>query len=226
MKKVLAGILISGFIAVHADLIVNGGFEEFGAEQGFVNHIYMSDLQDNNDPGVYQNDTWDVYKTIPGWHTTSGSGIEIQYNTIVDAHEGNLYVELDSHPSPNSNSGMTQDIYLDETSDLALGFYYIPRTDDQYDNGIIVEFDDQTIDILAGSRPPQNEWVYYEYSLNDVAAGTHSLSFIADGTENTYGGFIDNVSLNTVSVPEPGTLSLLGFGLISLLGLIPIRKKK
>jgi hypothetical protein len=75
---------------------------------------------------------WNVYDSIPGWTTVSGSGIEVQRGTVIAPHSGAFYVELDSHPNA-TNSGSTNTRMSQNLGALALGvydlsFYYSPRT--------------------------------------------------------------------------------------------------
>ena len=60
-----------------------------------------------------------------------------------------------------------------------------------------------------------NNWSVY----NILVLGTNptsSLRFVAVGTSDSYGGSLDSVSLTQVQVPEPGTLALLGLGILGL----------
>jgi hypothetical protein len=75
---------------------------------------------------------WNVYDSIPGWTTVSGSGIEVQRGTVIAPHSGAFYVELDSHRNA-TNSGSTNTRMSQNLGALALGvydlsFYYSPRT--------------------------------------------------------------------------------------------------
>ncbi len=186
---------------VSANLITNGSFED-------------------GTPGL-TGTQWQVYDSITGWDTHTGAGIEIQRNTVVGAQDGDQYVELDSHGA-GSNSFMIQELNnLSVGSWYDLSFWYHARTNNgSNDNGInaywggptasdLIEISD-IHDLTIGTS---SEWINYEYSIQ----ATHStmfLGFEADGSQNTLGGFIDNVSVT--AVPEPSTLALFGLGIVGL----------
>jgi hypothetical protein len=159
---------------------------------------------------------WSVFNSIPGWTKVDGtSGIEVQRNTIVPAHSGDQYVELDSY----SNSGMYQDLYL--TSGMyELSFYYQPRTGTDNDNGIDYGITGVFNGNVDGTNPPLDSWMQVTKTFEITADDTYELWFSAVGIDNSLGGFVDTVNVDPV--PEPSTLLLMGFG---ILGLVGIRKK-
>lgn len=191
----------------HANLLTNGNFDANLA--GY--------------PTTAGGTGWGVYASIPGWTAYIGAGIEVQQTGAVQgvvAHSANQYVELDSHPASNSNSGMKQDVYL-STGWYDFDFYYQPRTGTTNDNGItygILNLYNWPID---GVIPPSG-WRPVSQQFQITADGNYSVYFSAFGIENTLGGFIDTVSL--ASVPEPGTLLFLGLGLLSVVGIRRFRK--
>lgn len=170
---------------------------------------------------------WEVFDSIDGWYTPAGqgAGIEIQKSGIVvQAKDGNQYVELDSHGA-NSNSLMVQEIDgLTVGADYTLSFWYQPRTNNGFnDNGIDVYwgkigFETLVLSIVNQLAQDYSDWVNYSLELT-ATDSTMNLGFYAAGNQNTLGGLLDDVSL----VPEPATLVLFGFG---LLGIVATARRK
>ncbi|OZG73106.1 hypothetical protein BTA51_11455 [Hahella sp. CCB-MM4] len=204
MKSIIASTFLALSLAstAQANLIVNGDFEE---------------------PQL-SGHSWKVFDNIPGWETTMGNSIEIQRNTIVNAQSGDQYVELDSY----GNSAMTQSLHLEAGTDYLLSFYYIPRTNrGNNDNGIGVFWDifdgnfdmfdpeNEVISIENQTRKEMPEWMKFSAVLH-ATSSEMALSFAALGASNSYGGFIDNVSLE--AVPEPAAVAIFGLGLAAIAG--------
>jgi len=204
MKSNLATTFLALSLAggAQAGLIINGDFEDF---QLTGNH-------------------WGVFDSIPGWETTMGDGIEIQRNTIVNAQSGNQYIELDTY----GNSALSQALHLHAGAGYQLSFYYMPRTDgDNNDNGVGIYWDlfegdfssfdpmNEILRIDDLKRKDMPNWSEYSIQL-ETPSDLMALSFAGLGANNSLGGFIDNVRLQTV--PEPATLAIFGFGLAGIAG--------
>jgi hypothetical protein len=208
----LATMICTPFEASFASLVANGDFETVDERVGNAKGVKLDSFD-----GI--TGRWDVYTSLPGgWMTSSGPGIEVQYDgVVVDAHSLYHYIELDSHPGPNSNSSMFQDIIVPHPGSYELSFWYLPRTDAPNDNRIDVYFDGQLAVTANETTVEMSDWTEYSVSLSvaDVSAPKR-LMFSAGGLSNSFGGLLDDIEL--VPNPEPTTLLLMGAGLFSLAG--------
>ena len=205
LNKALTAIALTTVATfANANLLVNGDFDA---------NVGLSGSQ------------WSVYGSIAGWTALSGAGIEVERNTVVSAHSGNQYIELDSR----NNSSMYQLITgLTAGASYELSFWYQARTNNGgNDNGINVAWGEYlpatevlSIDDLTHADTP--DWVEQTTTLVASASSMY-LVFAADGISNSLGGFIDTVSLTATSVPEPASLALFSIG---ILGLILGRRKQ
>lgn len=201
--------------------VMNGSFEDTSSSDptdGLVNSNKLPDLAGGTGTG-----SWDVFTSIPNWTTTSGAGIEVQTNATlgsIDARPGGEhYVELDSHPSANSNSTMEQEIAL-AAGKYRLDFWYSPRDTDVGSNGIAYSVAnlDSFVDVQSTSVGIWTLITGY-FTTNGPSV---TLSFKATGTQNTLGGFIDDISVVAVPIPPA---SLLLFGALGGLGYVARRRK-
>lgn len=207
-------------------VVFNGGFEDVSSStpgRGLSNGAFLANLASGPGP------SWDVFTSIPGWTTTAGAGIEVQTNRTIgsiNAHTGLHYIELDSHPKPNSNSTMAQTLNL-SSGVYQLDFYYSPRTGDVGSNGIEYSiFNAASASLLAGSVTGPSTtagtavglWTLVS-TLFTVRGGDSpvTLSFAATGKADTLGGFLDDINVTRVAaVPLPAAGPLL---LVALAGL-------
>lgn len=212
---------LTGAASASTNLIVNGSFEDISETTG---------VQQLN------NGSWQVFSTIPGWITIAGAGIEVRNNVAGSAQNGSQFVELDSHSyvqgkpkNYNSNSTMLQNIGTTFNENYTLSFWYSPRPNTATGfaadtNNIGVYWNGAALGgTLSGTNGTgSNNWLKYTYTVTGTG-GTDMLKFSALGTEETYGGSLDNVSLIS-AIPEPGTYTMLLAGL-GLMGIIARRRK-
>ena len=205
-RYLIAGVVAAaGFAgaASAASLVQNGSFEDVAMlAGGGLNHGHFG-----------------IYAAIPGWTKDTGAGIELQNNATLptaNAQDGNWYVELDS----NNNSSMYQDITFAKAGSYMLSFWYAPRTSTPGDNGISYSLGGSVSGLIDAVYPAGWTNVQKQFTVaND--GEILRLRFAAEGINNSYGGFVDNVTMQPV--PLPGAALLLGS---AVLGLVGIRRRQ
>ena len=182
----------------HANLVVNGGFEATPVA-----------------PNAFA-----TLAAIPGW--VGAPTIEIQNHVAGSPYEGNQFVELDT----NANSGMFQDLSTIAGTSYRIHFQYSPRPGvAASSNGIQFLWNDALFAIVALSGTGLNDTVWSGYDLTAVATGPLSrIGFYAVGISDSLGGYLDNVVVT--AVPEPGTLQVMGLGLVLLATVSGTRRRR
>ena len=158
-----------------------------------------------------------VFGSIPGW-TASGPGVEIQNGGIAgDPNGGVQLAELDS----SGNSGISQAIATASGAWYNLSFFYSGAPYSNIStNGIMINWDGGFLDEIKEHNGTNNtKWTAHSY-LVMATSTTTSLEFLATGTSDGKGGYLDDVSLEleAVPTPEPTTLLLMGIGIVGLIG--------
>ncbi len=170
-----------------ANLIVNGSFEVSNIGAG----------------------TFAILPSITGWTSTMGGGIEIQNHVAGLSYLGARHVELDS----TSNSNMRQFAATALGSVYHLSFAYSARPGRKAaDNSIEGYFNGGLLTTLManGIGLENTNWRVFNFNVTG-AAGSSVLEFRAVGPSNSYGGYLDGVSL--AAVAEPPGLLLFAMGL-------------
>lgn len=194
---VLAIVLLcacSAYASVSDNLVVNSNF--------------------NDGSGGLTIGQWSNYASLPGWTSTGGAGIEVQFETV--AKGTGKYVELDT----TKNSNMQQTINgLNAGSQYTLTFdYYNRRNDPVNTSDIEVYMGDK---LLLKTDWYAQAWTTFSKTFTYSSDYSNVLTFLAVGKSDSYGGFVDNVSMQPV--PIPGAALLLGS---AILGLVGIRRRQ
>ena len=194
----LAALLAtSSAFAAPVDLVTNGSFEDNLQAAG----------------------TWNIYANLTGW-TGGANGIELRNDVAGTAYDGVNFVELDT----NHNSLMYQDLATTAGQTYQVSFAYSPRTGVSADsNPISVYWEGNLVNTYTGTTSANTDWTVYTLDLKATTNGSQ-LQFKAVGTDDSYGGSLDKISV-TAAVPEPETYAMLLAGL-GLVGFAARRKKR
>ena len=119
-----------------------------------------------------------------------------------------------------TNTGMIATVPFVAGQTYEISFAYKPRTDVAGDNVIdlfALGYDGSNVTLQAfllsanETVSTLNDWMIYSVSYVAVA-GFNAIGLRASGIENSFGGFIDAVSVSEVPIPAALPLFLAGLG--------------
>ena len=161
----------------------------------------------------------------------TGNGVSGSYS-LLQAYEGNRFGFLQTGRLDDSfgplGATISQTFTLDGASDLDLGFALALRPGYSGGQHVRVGIDGVLVAELAAIS---TGWVVQAVNVTGVSAGAHVLTFAGTGSNGLdTTAFIDAVTLDAVatrngnqSLPEPGSLGLIGLGLAML---VSLRKRR
>lgn len=197
--------------ADQSELLQNGNFETPVVTKGYGWDIYADDT-----PGLGWDVEWlstnpPIFISPTGTDTRPTLGqLEIAKSGFEGflPSDGNQWAELDADWSGPDMVGepasirIFQDIPTTPGRTYKLTFDFSPRPSapPASENVLVLEWDGQQIDSIATSSKNSNqtEWASHEYILTATSNNTR-LEFSDGGTPNSYGTYIDNVSLKCES---------------------------
>ncbi|WP_208339832.1 DUF642 domain-containing protein [Aetokthonos hydrillicola] len=171
---------------------------------------------------VVANKSYGLYPSISGWNLLSGSigtRIEVQNNVAGTPLDGNNLVELDS----NGVTGIYQDLATIVGRTYQLQFGFSPRAGIK-DNRLNINWGNNLVANLTadGTGLKDTKWQLFTYNLVATSAITRLSFDNLNELSDTYGTYIDKVSVRDIPETSP-FIGLLAFGFI---GGVMLRRKQ
>ncbi|MFN3190444.1 MAG: LamG-like jellyroll fold domain-containing protein [Aureliella sp.] len=181
--------------------ILNTGSDNAGWSQINFDDVRLMEMDQATTDRFNQTDDgtvvgWGVFDQIDGWQTSEGSGIEVQERVAGSAIEGDAHIELDAH----SNSGVFQEVPTVDGQPYQVSFEYSPRPGVAAESNVVeVYWNGELVDTLSADGGSRTDWNTYTYTV-EGNGDTGRLEFKGAGTEDSLGGYIDDVQMKRVSV--------------------------
>ncbi len=157
--------------------------------------------------------------SAPGWNFSGLSGISANSGAWGAAAPagGSAYAFLQSgFQDPGLNGNISQTFNSTSTNNLTFSFNLFQRNNCCGDVGaqvVGVFFDG--VQISAFQPALSGNWSAYSVVVNNVAAGSHTVSFAGLTLSQDTAAFVADVQLTSTGVPEPSALALLALALVA-----------
>jgi hypothetical protein len=199
-----------------ADLIVNGSFETPVAPPGG-----FTDFSAAN-------------QGLTGWtvlgYDVSILGKNFQQNGITfQAEDGNQSMDLTGVSSNSASDGVSQSVATVVGQQYALSFYVGSATDHNIFFASTVDLSINGGARVSYSNPtaPTNmlNWELFTVDITATSTSTSLAFYDGDNNTNNQNSSLDNVSMVPLSVPEPGSVVLMGVGM-GFTALVAVRRRR
>lgn len=198
----------SGF--AHANLLTNGSFED---TTGFVDNT-----------GQHIMELFPGSTALPGWSVTNTSGLDLNwlgpFNPISPASDGSYSLDLTGYHNSSPFSGVSQTLATLLGHTYEVGFDL--GNDGSFRSGILASAGGVSQNFVTTFASAGHRWDHFSFFFT-AAASSEVISFIGSQqvVNNPIYIGLDNVTVldvtpNALSVPEPGSLFLIGLGLAGL----------
>lgn len=170
--------------------------------------VALTTFTNNFESGGYAGTGFETLGAYEGWTASSGF-IEVQHGNVAGlSHSGTHHVELDS----TTNSSMTRSI---DQGLYTLSFFYSNRPNVvAASNGINVLLNNVIILTIPGALGGAGTaWTQYDINFDAALGGPNALTFSATGTSDSFGGYLDDISLQASAIPEPASWAMMVIGL-------------
>jgi hypothetical protein len=181
-----------------ANLIQNGSFEDVGGD-------------------AYAPGSWGLYSSIPEWDASNNIEIWDTPFLGVNAVDGIRVAELNAHPV--GEFSLYQDFATEIGQLYELTFSAQKRNNNSEMFNVSVS---NTAAVLSDdiSSHTNDVWQVFTYTFTATTESSTLTFHSLDGANDTTGNLLDAVSVtgqpNTKSIPEPGVLILMLFGLMGV----------
>lgn len=206
MKKIFLATIsvallftVQSTVATPTNLVDNGDFEAPVVTAGPGWDIYDSGYTDLG----WTVEWYDGSTSYGGWTRPTTAKLELHRGVLGNAYNGEQYAEMDTdwngHVGSLNNEPASVKIYQNIPTCEYGGYYTLsyawsPRPGYAY-NGLEVYWDGNLVATHSGSGPSSIVWKKEIYSDLIGIGGSTELAFIETGRQDSYGMFLDSVSV-------------------------------